>query len=224
MFKPTARILVFGAVLAGLPAGTLALADGGPSGQFQPTRADRDGDGLRDDSDCAPDDPSRPAQAGADADCDGAADEGAGLEVGISGPVDGDAGTVDAASEPSSGTPATHAVAREAAGEAVVLVRRLPLGQSVAIYQPRRPRPAVPSLVFAAKDNSGVTVTPTLVFAGGRTSKLADRSHSVSRGHAWVMRVRLARAQRRALRIRYSIAVVDGSGSSYSATRSTRLR
>ena len=80
------------------------------------------------------------------------------------------------------------------------------------------------SLVFAAKDNSGVTVTPVLVYAGGRTRKLADRTHSVSRGHAWVLRVRLGRAQRRVRRVEFSIAVVDGSGNSFSATRVVRLR
>jgi hypothetical protein len=219
---PTARIAVLAALLAGLPAGSLARADG-PSGQFQPAANDRDGDGLVDAHDCAPDDPSRPARAGHDADCDGSADDGSGSDVVITGPADGGPDPVSAASKPSTGTRMTSQVARAVAGEAVVLVRHLPLGRSVAIYRSRQAHRTAPAIVFAAKDNSGVTVTPTLVYAGGRRAKLGDRSRSVSRGHAWVVRVRLHGAQRRAQRLEFSIAVVDASGNSFSATRVVRI-
>ena len=218
----TARIAVLTALLAGLPAGTLARADG-PSGQFQPAANDRDGDGLPDKSDCAPDDPSRPSRAGKDADCDGVADDGSGSSVEVSGPADGGPDPVSAASRPSSGTRLTSRIARAAAHEPVVLVRHLPLGRTVAIYQPRHAHRTVPMLVFAAKDNSGVTVTPTIVWANGTRTKLADRVHSVSRGHAWVLRIRLRGAQRHALRLEFSMAVVDVAGDSYSATRVVRI-
>jgi len=54
-------------------------------------------------------------------------------------------------------------------------------------------------------------------------TKLADRVHSVSRGHAWVLRIRLRGAQRHALRLEFSMAVVDVAGDSYSATRVVRI-
>ena len=217
----TARIAVIAALLAALPAGQLAHADG-PSGQFQPAANDRDGDGLPDASDCAPDDPSRPSRSGRDADCDGTADDGSGSNVTVT-EVDGGPDPVSAASRPSTGTRLTSQVARAAAHEAVVLVRHLPLGRSVAIYRPRRQHRYAPAIVFAAKDNSGVTVTETLVYRGERRVKLANRARPVSRGHAWVLRVHLRGAQRRAQRIEFSIAVVDASGDSFSATRVVRI-
>src|SRR6476661_2375682 len=72
--SPTVLRIVVSLVLApALVAVPAAWADG-PTGQFQPSAGDRDGDRLADADDCAPDDPSRPAQSGQDADCDGAVD------------------------------------------------------------------------------------------------------------------------------------------------------
>lgn len=217
----TARIAVLTALLAALPAGQLAHA-GGPAGQFQPSANDRDGDGVADRADCAPDDPSRPSRSGQDTNCDGARDDGSGSNVTVT-EVDGGPDPVSAASKPSTGTRRTSQVARAAAREAVVLVRHLPLGRSVAVYRTRRQRRYAPAVVFVGKDNIGVTVTETLVYAGERRVKVANRARSVSKGHAWVLRTRLRRARRRAQRLEFSIAVVDASGNSFSATRVVRV-
>lgn len=206
--------------------GTLARADSAPAGQFLPSLQDRDGDGLLDLSDCAPDDPSRPARAGIDLDCNGAPDDGGGIEVGISGPVDGgpdEPGEQQAASRPSSGTATTRSAARDAAGEAVVAVTGLRLGPSIAVYEPARGRSAEPTLVFAAKGNSGLTVEPELTFTGGGTRALKVRARSLPRGRAYVVRLRLSPSQRRARKVRFAITVVDGQGDSYRATRAVTL-
>lgn len=217
MSRPPARIALLLALLACLPAGSVAYATEDPTGQFQPTRDDRDGDGLGDADDCAPDDPSRPARSGSDLDCDGAPDGGGFAGVGISGPVDGgpDPGSEPAppeqtaASRPSSGTTETRTAARLAAGEDVVAVRGLRLGPGIAVYTPAR---ASPVLVFVAKDNVGVTVRPSIVVDGVRQA-LKVRTRSVPRGRAWVVRV----ASRR--RVRFAVTVVDSGGNEYVATR-----
>lgn len=215
-----ARIAIALAVVACLSAGGLASAAGGPTGQFLPSVGDRDGDGLPDAADCAPDDPSRPGRAGVDADCDGAPDAGLPV-IEIAGPADGgpDPAEQQAASKPSSGTVAAKSAARRAAGQDVVVVRGLRLGPSVAVYAPKRPSRATPTVVLVAKGNSGVTVRPHLVFAGGRTRALAARTRSVARGRAFVVRLQLSKSQRRAQRLRFAMTVVDGSGDSYRAAR-----
>ena len=114
-------------VAACLPAGALARTQQGPSGQFQPSATDRDGDGLPDGSDCAPDDPSRPARSGEDRNCDGTPDDG-GSQVGVSGPVDGGPDPTHSASSESTSAPA-RSRARRAAGEAVVTVHLSGLGR-----------------------------------------------------------------------------------------------
>lgn len=217
-----ARIALLCSLLACLGAGTLAhAAGGGPSGQFQPAAGDRDGDGLGDADDCAPDDPTRPARAGTDLDCDGESDGGgsnAGYEV--SGPVDGgpdpgyEAASQSAASKPSSGTPETRTAARRAAGEAVVAVRGLRLGPGVAVYAPERITAGIAELVFVAKDNLGVTAAPSITVDGERRA-LRVRSRSVSRGRAWVVSVRSQGARR----VRFTLTVVDSSGEARSAER-----
>jgi hypothetical protein len=216
MPRTTARIALLLALLAGLPAGSAALADGpGPSGQFLPSVGDRDGDGLPDAADCAPDDPSRPARAGVDLDCDGADDGGGLTGVGISGPVDGGPdpgpGEQTAASRPSTGSVSAKAAARRAVGEAVVAVRGLRLGPSIAVYAPAR---AAGTLIFVAKDNSGVTVRPSVVRHGKR-HPLRVRTRSVSRGHAWVVRVHPSGVRR----VRFAMRVVDSAGAAHRATR-----
>lgn len=219
MSRPTALLL---ALLALLPAGAVAYAAGGPTGQFQPSSDDRDGDGLRDSDDCAPDDPSRPARPGTDLDCDGVLDDGGFSGVGISGPVDGgpDPGSEPAdpeqtaASRPSSGTTETRTAARRAAGEDVVVVTGLRLGPAVAVYTPAATAPA---LIFVAKDNVGVTVSPSIVVDGERRP-LRVRSRSIPRGRAWVVRVRQDR------RVRFTITVVDSSGEDYTAARALPAR
>jgi hypothetical protein len=216
------RILILVALLSALGAGAVARADQSPSGQFQPARGDRDGDGLPDANDCAPDDPSRPSRSGTDADCDGQPDQG-GPAISVSGPADGAPDGPEAASKPSTGPVATRTTARAALGEAVVLVRNLRLGRSIAVYMPRRARPGRQTLVFVARDNSAVTVRSSLRFAGGRVQALASRSHSIARGDARVLRWTLTRRQRHAQRIRMVITVVDASGNRYRATRATRI-
>lgn len=223
MPRPTARIALLLGLLACLPASTLARADSGPSGQFQPSATDRDGDGLPDASDCAPDDPSRPARAGDDQDCDGTPDAGGGSRVGLAGPVDGGPDPQQTASRPSRGSAATKTRARRAAGEAVVAVRGLRLGDSIAVYAPRRPHRATPTVVFVAKDNSAVTVRPTLVLADGRKRALKARSRSLPSGRAYVVRLHLSHAQRRAARLRLAMTVIDASGNRHRATRVVRV-
>lgn len=222
MVRFSARIALLLGLLACLPAGALARADSSPSGQFQPSATDRDGDGLGDLADCAPDDPSRPARAGDDQDCDGTPDTG-GIDVGIAGPVDGGPDPQQTASRPSSGSGATKTRARRAAGEDVVAVRGLRLGASIAVYAPRRPHRATPTVVFVAKDNSAVTVRPTLVFADGRKRPLKARSRSLPSGNAYVVRLHLSRAQRRAARLRLAMTVIDASGNRHRATRVVRV-
>jgi hypothetical protein len=228
MSRLIARIALLLALLACLPAGAVAWAQDDPVGQFLPSSDDRDGDGLHDGADCAPDDPSRPARAGSDLDCDGDPDSGGSAPVGIAGPVDGGPdpgpGEQTAASRPSSGTTETKTAARRAAGEAVVALRGLRLGPSRAVYAPAAPRASAPALVLVAKGNSGITVAPSLVLAGGETRALRTRRRSVPRGRAWVVRLKLSPAQQTARRVRFAVTVVDGAGESYTATRSVSLR
>lgn len=197
-----------------LPAGA-ALAAAGPTGQFLPSAADRDGDGLTDAADCAADDPSRPAR-GADADCDGVRDEGA-IVVDVAGP----APDLEAASAPSRGTPATRAVARRAAGGPVVLVRGLPLGPSVAVYAPARPRAGRPTVVVVARTNAGVTVRPRLLGRDGAVRSLPARSRSLPRGRALVVGPRVDPAATR--RVRFAITVVDPQGARHRATQAANV-
>lgn len=185
-----------------------AVADGDAvGGQFAPSLDDRDGDGLLDALDCGPDDPTRPVRGGADLDCDGAPDGGgAGIGVGLL-PID--AGT-DVAAKPSAGTASMKAAARDAAGEPVVAVAGLALGPSIAVYAPAHPRAGEPTLIFAAVDNVGLTVTPVV---GDR--RRAARTRSLPRGRAYVVRLRL----RRARRVTFEITVVGVDGAEYSASR-----
>jgi hypothetical protein len=228
MSRPTARIALLLALLACLPAGSVARAQDDPVGQFLPSSDDRDGDGLHDGADCAPDDPTRPARSGSDLDCDGDPDSGGSAGIGIAGPVDGGPdpgpGEQTAASRPSTGTTETKTAARRAAGEAVVAARGLRLGASVAIYAPAASHAFAPALVFVAKGNTGITVVPSLVFAGGETRALKTRRRSVPRGRAWVVRLLLSPSQQPARRVRFAVTVVDGAGESYTATRSVSLR
>lgn len=209
-----ARIALLFALLACVPASALALppADS-PAGQFLPSLDDRDGDGLADALDCAADDPSRPSRAGADLDCDGTADGGgAGIDVGVL-PADGGPDEPEeqqVASRPSSGTSSTRAAARDAAGEAVVAVRGLRLGPSIAVYAPAHPRENEPTLIFATKGNVGLTVTPRIGKQDRRT-----RTRSLPQGRAFVLRLRLNRSQR----VRFAISVVGTDGVEYRATR-----
>jgi hypothetical protein len=208
-----ARIALLLALLACLPASALALppADG-PAGQFLPSLDDRDGDGLADGLDCAADDPSRPSRAGADLDCDGAPDGGgAGIDVGIL-PSDGGPDEPEeqqVASRPSSGTSSTRAAARDAAGEAVVVVRGLRLGPSIAVYALAHPRGDEPTLIFATKGNVGLTVTPRV---GGQDRR--TRTRSLPQGRAFVVRMRL-KAPRR---VRFAISVIGTDGVEHRAT------
>lgn len=227
MLRLSARIALALAALALVAPGPLASGAGTPAGQFQPVRGDRDGDGLPDGSDCAPDDPTRPARSGEDLDCDGAPDQGgAGIPVDLAGPDGGEgpppAGP-QAASRPSRGTVAARASARRAAGEPVVAVRGLRLGPSVAVYAPAAPRPARPALVLVAKGSSGVTVRPWLVFAQGRRA-LRVRTASLPRGRALVVRIALDPARGRARRVRFAVRVVDGAGATYRDARVVALR
>jgi hypothetical protein len=185
-------------------AGVRAAARPGPSGQFQPTRTDRDGDGVADASDCAPDDPTRPARTGSDANCDGTPD-----------------GTQQAASTPSV-VPSARGVARRAAGVPVVALG-VRLGSAVSVFAPRAARARAPALVFVARDNCAVSVRPVLVFAGGRTRALPARQRSVPRGHAYVVRLHLSRAQARALRVRFAMTVIDAAGGRHGASRAVRV-
>lgn len=217
----TARIALLLALIACLPAGSLAHADGGPAGQFLPSLDDRDGDGLPDAADCAADDPTRPGRSGVDLDCDGVPDGGgSGVGIGIAGPVDGgpdpsgEPGEQTAASRPSTGTVETRTAARRAAGEDVVAVKGLRLGPSIAVYTPAA---AAPALVFVAKDNSGVTVVPSVVVRGER-QELRTRTRSIPRGRAWVVRVHQDR------RVRFTVTVVDSAGEQHSAARALPAR
>lgn len=231
MPHPTARIALLMALLAPLPAAAPARTDDGPAGQFVPSLEDRDGDGLLDAADCAPDDPTRPARPDADLDCDGVPDGGGFSGVGIAGPVDGtDPGTPDgsageqtAASRPSTGTSETRTAARRAYGAGVTAVTGLRLGPSVAVYAPARPARTAPTLIFVAKGNSGITVEPSIVYTGGVVEDLRTRTRSVARGRAWVVRVGLTGDRRRARRARLSVTVVDGAGESYAAVRGVAL-
>lgn len=213
-----ARIALLLALLACLPLGVAASADDGVAGQFLPSPADRDGDGLFDGADCGPDDPTRPARAGTDLDCDGEPDGGGLSGIGIAGPVDGgpdpEPAEQTAASRPSTGTTETRTAARRAAGEDVVAVRGLRLGPSVAVYAPAA---ASAALIFVAKDNLGVTVKPSVV-VDGRRQALKVRTRSVPRGRAWVVRVRQTR------RVRFAVTVVNSSGDTYSAARGVAAR
>lgn len=201
---------LLGCLSLAAPAATLA---GGPGGQFSPSLDDRDGDGLLDALDCGPDDPTRPSRAGADLDCDGTADGGgAGIGVGllpIDGGPDGPEGP-SVASKPSTGTASTRAAARDAAGESVVPVRDLRLGPAIAVYAPAHPSDDEPTLVFVAKDNVGLTVTPWVADRARPT-----RTRSLPRGRAYVVRLRLHRARA----VRFEIAVVGSDGVEYRATR-----
>ncbi|MFL5843334.1 MAG: hypothetical protein ACJ762_01490 [Solirubrobacteraceae bacterium] len=217
----TARIALLLSLFACLTTVSLAHADGDPAGQFLPALGDRDGDGLPDAADCAADDPTRPGRSGVDLDCDGAPDGGgSGIDIGILGPVDGgpdpsgEPGRQTAASRPSSGTGETRTAARRAAGEGVVAVKGLRLGPSVAVYTPAATAPA---LVFVAKDNSGITVRPSVVVDGERRA-LKVRTRSVPRGRAWVVRVHQGR------RVRFTVTVVDSGGVDYTAARALPAR
>lgn len=183
--------LLFACALAGSAP---APAQDGPAGQFRPSPGDRDGDGLVDGRDCAPDDPSRPARHVPDPDCDGS---GAGIQVDVAGPVDGgpDPEGPEAASRPSRGTPKARAAARRAAGGPVVAIHGLRLGPNVAVYAPRSGR----GIVVVAKSNAGVTVKPR---------RHRARTRSLASGTAFAVRARAAR---------YVITVVDGSGTTWRA-------
>jgi hypothetical protein len=203
-------LTLLGCLSLAAPAATLA---GGPGGLFSPSLDDRDGDGLLDVLDCGPDDPTRPSRAGADLDCDGVTD-GGGASIGIGLlPIDGGPDEPEdpsVASKPSSGTASTRAAARDAAGEPVVAVRGLALGPAIAVYAPAHPRSTEPTLIFAAKGNVGLTVTP--VVAGKSRS---PRHRSLPQGRAYVVRLRLKRARP----VSFEIDVVGIDGVEYSATR-----
>lgn len=207
------------------PAGAPAAGQAEPSGQFAPAPGDRDGDGVGDAGDCAPDDPSRPARPGPDADCDGYADGGPGSrDAAISGPAQ-EPSPVTGSSSATGGTTATRTLAWRSAGERVVLVRHLPLGRSVAVYRTARRHRSAATLVFAARDGGGVSVTPTLVYAGGSERKLADRQRApLAAGRAWTLRVRTGGLARPVASVRFSIAVIDLAGDSFSATTAVRTR
>ena len=200
-----ALLAALGAVVLPASGAQAAPRAGGPTGQFQPSATDRDGDGVRDASDCAPDDPTRPARTGPDANCDGTAD-----------------GAQQAASAPAV-RPLARDSARRAAGGPVRAVPAVRLGGAVAVFAPRHPRARAPELIFAARDNSAVTVRPVLVLAGGRRRVLTVRSRSVARGQAYAVTIRLSGAQARARRLRFAITVIDASGRVHHAVHAVRV-
>ncbi|MCW2968575.1 MAG: hypothetical protein JWM71_2347, partial [Solirubrobacteraceae bacterium] len=127
------------------------------------------------------------------------------------------------ASRPSTSVATPAVSALRAAGEAVVAVTGLRLGSAVAVFAPRHARAARPTVVLAARDNCGVTVLPTLIFTGGRRRALPAHVHSLARGDAYVVRLRLSASERRAARVRFAIAVTDVTGTVRRATRSVRV-
>ena len=196
MSRSVPRIVLLLTVALGLCAVPAVPADQ-PQGQFQPTAGDRDGDGIQDASDCAPDDPTRPARSGTDANCDGTADD--------------DAPVYSANSTTAVPMATLRAAARRAARVPVVEVRGTALGPA-ALF---RPRETAPVLAFAARDTMRVTVRPTLVYADGRRVKVPKSWSDVGRGMAWAFRLRATDAQRVVL----AITVRDGAGAVYHATR-----
>lgn len=191
------------------PAAALAAGSGSPGGQFAPSVADRDGDGLPDGADCAPDDPSRPSRAGSDRDCDGVSDAGGDhADVGAP-PAGGPAGQgFSAASSNPDPAGATRARARRAAGERVKAVA-MDVGDSVAVYAPVRRRAGTATLIFVGRSAASVTV---------RATHARARTRSLPSGRAWVVRVRAPRGSR----VRFRVTVTDGSGRRYRASHSAR--
>jgi hypothetical protein len=187
------------AALALLPAsaGAVVLVPPGPSGQFLPAAGDRDGDGVPDAYDCAPDDPTRPSRGGDDANCDGQPD---GEQAASS---DSDSPTVDPA-----------AVARDAAHGAVTALR-WPLGGPVTVFAPRADATGMRTLIFVATDNAGLTVTHRLDRGATATNR-----RSLARGGAYVLPI----ATRGARRLRVAVTVVDAAGESHRVVRTLRLR
>ena len=197
MSRLVPRIVLALALAVGLFAVPAAPADQ-PQGQFQPTAGDRDGDGIADSADCAPDDPTRPSRSGTDADCDGVAD--------------GDSAPVYSADSSTGPSPAMlRAAARRAAGVPVVAVSENALGPA-ALFRPRHRQPL---LVFAGRAAMRVSVTPTLLYADGRRVKVPRSWSAVDAGTAWAFRMRRSDAQR----ISLAITVRDGAGAVYRATR-----
>src|SRR4051794_31385693 len=196
MSRLSLRIVLSLVLAAGLAVVPAAAPASGPTGQFQPGPEDRDGDGLSDANDCAPDDPSRPAQSGPDADCDGTVDPA----------------TYSADSSVAAPMATLRDAARRAARVPVVAAPGSDLGPAV-VFRPRHPRPL---LVFAASADMRVRVTPTLVYADGRRVKLPFSWSAVARGAAWAFRMRTSGAQRVSL----SIAVRDADGALHKAHRS----
>lgn len=217
MLRPVLLVLPLCAALTLLPAGASARTapPAGPSGQFVPTAGDRDGDGLPDAADCAPDDPSRPARTGVDADCDGVPDSGL-SPITISGPADGGPDPAGQHSASSTVAPAVdvRARARRALGGAVV-ASGLRLGAAVAAFAPRRERRGLRTFVFVARDNAGLTAAPSL-----DGHRLAATHRSLARGAAYVLRIRTGAARR----LRIVVTVVDASGNRRRAARTLRLR
>ena len=195
MSRLVPRIVLAFVLALGLFAVPAAPADQ-PQGQFQPSAGDRDGDGINDANDCAPDDPSRPARTGTDADCDGTVDNP---------PVY----SADSTAPLSMAT--LRAAARRAAGEPVVADSGPAIGPAVLF----RPRNVEPLLVFAARAGMRVTVAPTLVFADGRRMRVPHSWSTVDAGAAWAFRIRRSGAQRVAL----AITVRDAAGAVYRASR-----
>jgi len=191
-------LLSLSAGLAVLPAAAPAatVTPPGPSGQFLPSANDRDGDGIPDAQDCAPDDPSRPSRSGADADCDGR--------------PDGE----QAASSDSQSAVHPAAVARDAIHGSVSALHWL-LGGPVTLFAARSDATGTRTFVFVATDNAGLTVTHRL-----DRGVTATNRRSLGRGGAYVLTI----ATQGAKRLRVAVTVVDASGFSRRVTRTLRLR
>ena len=196
MLRPVSVLLLLCGALA-LPAYASTVAPPAPSGQFLPSADDRDGDGLSDATDCAPDDPTRPARGGVDGNCDGAADGG---QQAASGPSSAD---VDAA-----------AVARQAAHGSVAALR-WPLGGALAVFAVRHDAAGDRTFVFVARDNVGLTVTHRL-----DRERTATNERSLGRGSAYVLRVAVGKART----LRVAVTVIDAAGNSRRVARTLRLR
>lgn len=168
MLRSVFPILLACLAVAALPAAAPgASSPPGPSGQFVPSPGDRDGDGVADASDCAPDDPTRPGVAGS---C---------------------SASVDAASSPEARPLHAAAVARQALDGAAVVARDWRLGEALAVFTARRDAPAERSFVFVALDACGLTVTHRL--DDGHT---VTHRRSLARGGTYVLRVAVGVARR----------------------------
>jgi hypothetical protein len=195
MFSPLPiRLALVFALSVGAAFVPVAAAEA-PTGQFQPQPGDRDGDGAGDGRDCAPDDPSRPARDGEDADCDGTADPR----------------TFSADSSNAVPMATLRAAARREAQVPVVAIAGAGIGPA-ALFGPRE---AQPLLVFAGREAMRVSARPILVYADGRRVKVPRSWSAVGRGETWAMRVRRGGAER----VELAITVRDGAGTVYRTTR-----